>query len=645
MKDAMEIPFLNRARLMSRPLVALLFLLQSAGSGPLTAANEPSLAMAPVSLAHLRGVSYENQKLIIKMDKEVPYRVFSLSRPPRLVIELSGTLHGDKPFEAAVDDGLLKRIRSAQFKSPPEKVTRVVLDLPKLTAYRAAQEGNQIVLQFGDSSAGGSSASVPISPKVPLNSSLDHAARDIASIKKTPDQARSLPEEISGEVQDAVTATAAARSPSKGGRRRARDLLAALPKNPVTIDFDDADMRDVVRVLSEMSGINMIHSADLRGFVSIHLDQVPFNEAFNTILAMQGLVAQQMGDNILRILTPEALNADRAKSVMTYKTYLLNYTKAADVMQHLAAVKISPNAKVTVDERGNALVVTDTPEGLAAAERLIGELDRKPQQVMIETKMVEIILTDDLNLGVQWEYTGFNSGDRRASKIGMRERTEGLEVDPGKVGFGVEENGEVFVENAVAPGLRGTGVALPGPQDAAITFGFINNTDLLTVTLNALAEKGHTRVLSSPKIVTLNNQEAKIQVGSKIPYETVVVSATGQAVRSTSFIDVGILLTVTPTINADNRVRLKVAPESSFPGNVGPLGPEINTRNAMTEVLIRDGETLVIGGLIDETTVESARKVPLLGDIPVLGVFFRNTSDSKRRSELLVFVTPRIVRD
>ncbi|MBI4395835.1 MAG: type IV pilus secretin PilQ [Elusimicrobia bacterium] len=618
--------------LFGRLLLALAVFMEPSGSGLLMAAAETSTAAPAASVSNLKNISYENRVLRIELDKAAAYRVFTLSAPPRLVVELSQTAHSDRPYEARVDDGTLKRIRSAQFQTTPEKVTRVVLDMPRMVSYDATQNGNEILLRFSESTPA--------------------AATDASSNKLDEAHGSPIQRTLSGEAS-AQTASAAAEKPApKAASKKVRDLLASLPKNSVTIDFDEADVRDVIRVLSEMSGINIIHASDIRGFVSIHLDQVPFDEAFNTILAMQGLVAQQMGENVLRILTPEALNADRARSVVTYKTFTLNYARATEVVTHLSAVRISPNAKASVDERTNAIIVTDTPEGLAAAERLIAELDKKPLQVMIEAKMVEVILSDNLDIGIRWEYSNINQDNKGPQILGIRETKAGTEAPAGAIGFvGTRNNPltgtlEETVTRSAGPLERGTGLALPGSrQEAAISFGFINNTDLLTATLNALAQRGQTKILSSPKVVTVNNQAARIQVGSKIPFSVTNVTGTGVVTQSFQFVDVGILLSVTPTINADNRIRVKVKPEVSFPGSVGPAGPEINTRNAETEVIIRDGETLVIGGLIDEQMRETAQKVPLLGDIPVLGVFFRSTSDSKRRNELLVFVTPRIVRD
>ncbi len=612
-----------------RLLATFLILLQPIQTSLLLAA----MATAPESVgleAHLKKITFENDLVRIGLDKETPYRVFSLSDPARLVIELSNTVHSVKPYEAQVESDLLIRIRCAQFKTDPDMVTRVVLDMKKVSAYETSKDGSDILLRFKGAEAAADSK--PPKAEAEKDSSVDS---------------------LTGSDSAELTSAAPEQAPSRYVRR-SKDLIATLAKNPVTIDFENADIRDVLRVLSEMSNINIIHGSDISGYLTIHLDQVPFNQAFNTILTMQGLVAQQMGDNILRILTPAGLAADRARDVTITKTFTLNYAVAAEMVSQLQSVRISPNAKANVDTRTNSIVVTDTAEGIAGVERLLGELDQKPQQVMIETKIVEISLTDNLDLGIQWEYSNVNRNANNTQTIGIRETKTGVDADEGSVGFingpgNLNNPSEVATANSVSslvPSKRGTGVGLPGPTAAAITFGFINDTDLLTATLGALATKGLTKVLSSPKVITLNNHPAQIQVGSKIPYSTVTIGAGGGvATQNIIFQDVGILLRVKPTINADDRIRLEVRPEVSLPGQIVGGIQGIDTRNAETEVLIKDGETLVIGGLINEQTIKNAQKVPLLGDIPVLGVFFRSTSDQKRRTELLIFVTPRIVRD
>lgn len=573
--------------------------------------------------ANLKSISYEGHTVRIQLDKEVPYRVFSLSTPPRVVVELPKTIHSPKPYEAAVKDGFLKRIRSAQFKTTPERLTRIVLDLPRMVPYTTEKEGATLSICLDD-----------------------------ASLPKEEKRGNSL------EGQAVETVEAAALERSGGGKYsgRPKDLLANLPRNPITIDFDEADVRDVIRVLSEMSGINMIYASDLRGFVTIHLNQVPFNEVFNTVLTMQGLVSQQIGHNILRILTPAALSAERGNAVLSYRTFLLNYGKAAEVASHLGAVRVNAAGRVTVDERNNALVVTDTPEGLDAADRLINELDRKPPQVLIETKLVQIDLDKSLDLGIQWEYgsnrpLGNNNpnsrrliGQRFIESNGPLGTAREISVAEGKVGFATTDNtGADAIFYPADAGSRGTGVALPGPTAAGISFGFINSSEMLTATLGALETERSAKTLTNPKIITTNNQPANIQIGSRVPFLQTTVSPGGAATQSTVFANVGFIIDVTPTINEDNQIRLKVKPESSSVTGLSDSGPTIKTTSADTEVILKDGDTIVIGGLVSDASIESVRKVPLLGDLPVLGVFFRSLSTSKVRQELLVFITARIV--
>ena len=628
-------------------LASVLFAVQSS-TGPW--AETPKSA-APASL---KGVTFENNILRIRLDRAVQYRVFSLDKPNRLVVELSDTLHGGKPYTVSLKDDVLKKIRFAQFQMEPEKIARVVMEVSHPVPFRAAQEGNDLVFTFGErAKTKTEAAGVPPSAKP----AVEARALPAPSPSAVEGGRSGGGESLTGETEETVESSAVERTlPAGGGRlKRAKDLLGSLPKSPVTIDFDDADIGDVLRVLSEMSGINIIHAANVRGTVSIHLDQVPFNEAFETILTMQGLVAQQMGSNILRILTPEDMNSDRARAVETYKTFTLNYAKASEIQPLLASVKISPGARALVNDRNNSLIVTDTPEGIAAAERLIADLDIRPQQVLIEAKIVEVSLNKSMDLGIQWEYSNANmTSGGTTNMVGGRLVTTGNAAtglaSPGFVGTmkdPVSGSLEQIVTRSATAGERGTGVTLPNtqPNSAGFSFGFINNTDLLTATLSALSTEGKTKVLSAPRIITLNNKEARIQVGTKLPFSTVTLGQSGVSTQNITFVDTGIMLDVTPVINADNRVRLHVKPEVSLPGITTAAGPQINTRNADTEVIIRDGETLVIGGLIDEQTQQSINKVPLLGDIPVLGMFFRNSFDQKNRTELLIFLTPRIVRD
>ena len=261
---------------------------------------------------------------------------------------------------------------------------------------------------------------------------------------------------------------------------------------------------------------------------------------------------------------------------------------------------------------------------------------------------VRRFINKSLDIGIQWEYSNRKFGDSQLEQkvVGSPRFIDGTAPPDGVLGFATTIAGDDRVLFPGAPGnQRGTGVNLPGPRSTGISFGFLNSEEMLTATLAALETNRQGKTLTNPKIVTTNNQNAKIQIGQKVPFLQTTVSGSGTATQSTIFADVGFIIDVTPTISIDNRIRLKVKPESSEVVGTSEAGPTINTTTAETEVLLQDGETIVIGGLVSERMIESANKVPILGDLPVLGVFFRNSSNTKTRQELLVFITARIVPD
>jgi type II secretion system protein D len=280
-------------------------------------------------------------------------------------------------------------------------------------------------------------------------------------------------------------------------------------------------------------------------------------------------------------------------------------------------------------------VVSDTPEGLTSVEKVIAQLDKRPEQVIIEAKIVEINLNKSTDIGIQWQ-SASTAGDPNVNIGGTQ--------NPGANTFTYGPSGGSMIV-PVAGG--GTGVAFPASaasgQIAGISFGILSDGNRITGMLTMLAQKGLSKILSSPKVTTINNKEAKILVGQKIPYTTTTVTVSG-ATQQTNFLDVGIQLTVTPTINVDEKITLEVHPVVSLYIRADPAGPVIGTREAMTTVLVNNGETVVIGGLITDEDRKMGTKVPLLGDIPIIGHLFKRQYDTKDRTELLVFLTPQIVR-
>lgn len=585
-----------------RPLLAGLYAVQLVLT-PLMAEDTSSNVPA------LTGIRTDGDQVVLELSQLVPYDVFTLSSPWRLVIEIPGAMYKVGFSKKNIDGNLIKRIRGYQFKENP-LVTRVVVDVASPVDYKTTADGNVVTIALKENKlAAGPEASKPAK----------------ATGKKS-----------------------ASRSNSK------EDLLGSLPTDEVTLDFESADIRDVIRLMAETSNINMIFGPEVNGTISVHLKKVPFDEAFTTILNLKGLVAAQLGANILRITTPDLLQRERQKAIMFTKSVPINYLKADEMQKHLQAMMVSTGRRgtITVVEATNSLVITDTDEGLAQDERLIAQLDKRPKQVMIEARIVEVNLTNGLDMGVQWEFTDANtkvngsnfSQNFIGSNVGNGARQF---VTPGAP-FLANPQTRVDQNGNFGPGAfsqAGTGVSLPGPQNAGITFGFVDNNTFLTASLAALINQSKAKILSAPKVVTINGESAKIEAVQDIRFRTSTVS-NGVVAEDFKTVSAGIILNVTPTINAEDRITLRIAPESSFPTEQSTeAGPIIRTRTAQTTVVIKDGDTLVIGGLIDDQDTKGVTKVPILGDIPIIGAFFRSITNSKTRNELLVFVTPRIVRD
>jgi len=548
----------------------------------------------PATTTTLDQLRIENDQVIMELSQLMPYDVYTLDSPDRLVIEIPEVAYKAGFSKKEINQGLIRRVRGYQYKENP-LISRIVIDLTNPVDYKTAADNNVVTISLQKNDLA-------------------------ATATKQKNQAKSSAPVV-----------------------RKKDLLSSLPREEVTLDFEGADIRDVIRLMAETSNINMIFGPEVMGNVSIHLKRVPFDEAFSTILNLKGLVASQLGVNILRITTPEILQRERQKAIVFTKTIPINYLKAEEIQKHLTAVMASSGRKgtITVVNQTNSVVISDSEEGIGQAERLIAQLDRKPKQVMIEARIIEINLSNGFDIGVEWEFA-------EANRKGNKTRLLGTRTD-------IEENARLLLADGVVtqdesigaslPSSGGTGVSLPGPTNAGITFGFVSADSILTATLAALITQSKAKILSSPKVVTVNGELAKIQAVQDIRFRTRTISQ-GTSAESIETVSAGIILEVTPTINAEDRITLKIKPESSFPTQEtsGDI-PVIRTRTAQTTVVIKDGETLVIGGLIDDQDTKGISKVPLLGDIPIIGAFFRSNTNRKTRNELLVFVTPRIVRD
>jgi len=378
----------------------------------------------------------------------------------------------------------------------------------------------------------------------------------------------------------------------------------------ISLDYKDAEISNVLRSMSYTYGLNLVSSAEIKGKITISLKEVTLAEALDAMLQANGYNYSRKG-NIIYITPGMAAGAQ-----LVSEAIVLNYLKAADA-QNLLRKTLSTKGDMKVDQLSNMLVVTDYQANIDRLKELLETIDQAPQQVLIESRLVDITSKDLKNLGVTWEVDyspshGIFSRPTRAS-----ERLKGGATIPGP--SSTLSGGQLKIDTLILKGLSAS------------------------ITLDALIQDQKANLLASPSIAVLNNHEARIIIGEKVPYKERVQTTTGTT-ETTKYIDVGTTLRVTPTINADGYITLSVHPEVSSVSALLDAGPRITTREADTTVRIKEGDTLVIGGLIKQEDNRTESRIPILGYIPILGRLFSNSSKDQTQIELAVFITPKILR-
>jgi len=456
-----------------------------------------------------------------------------------------------------------------------------------------------------------------------------------------------------------VAAPAAVEKP-----REAEKPRAALPKPPapmlpateklkepvpytgkkVSLDFKDADIQNVLRLIAEVSGKNIVISEAVQGKVTIRLMEVPWDMALDVILKTYALDKEELGPNILRVAPftqlkkerEESLRADEAREnveSLGMEIVPVNYARAKDLETLLVRFKSKrTDAGILVDSRTNSVILRDLPANIEEMVRVIRELDTQTPQVLIEAKIVELNVDFARDLGIQWG-AFYQAGPATGNPTGMN--------FPNTVGIG----GAVDkVTGVLVPGISSPVVNLPAAIDTAaggalgLSLGSLTNAFKLDAQLSALEKQKRARVLSSPRVATLNNQEARIEQGQEVPYQT--VSDEGTKIE---FKDAKLKLSVTPQITFDRSIVMNILVSNDTPIKDPTVGFIIQKKEAQTSVLVKDGETAVIGGIFTNNDSETEGGVPWLMDLPGVGSLFKKKGRTDLRTELIIFITPRII--
>ncbi|MCE9944089.1 type IV pilus secretin PilQ [Aeromonas rivipollensis] len=416
---------------------------------------------------------------------------------------------------------------------------------------------------------------------------------------------------------------------------------------PISLNFQDIPVRTVLQIIADFNNLNLVTTDSVSGNITLRLDGVPWEQALDIILKVRGL-DKRLDNNILLVAPAEEIAAREKQQLESrnqvadlaplYTEYLqINYAKASEVAALLSSEStklLSPRGAVSVDERTNVLVVKDTADVIGNVKRMLDILDIPVKQVVIEARMVTIDDGFDEALGVRWGVTKTDGhGNGTSGTI------------EGNDGAGNNDGSSTITRPGVEDRLN---VNLP-VTNAAGTLAFqvarLANGTLLDLELSALEKESKAEIIASPRVTTANQKPALIEQGTEIPY----VESSSSGATSVTFKKAVLSLKVTPQITPDNRVILDLTVTQDTKGETVPTGTgdavSINAQSITTQVLVNNGETLVLGGIYQQTIKSDVSKVPLLGDIPGLGYLFKKTTSENKKRELLIFVTPRIVTD
>jgi type IV pilus assembly protein PilQ len=592
-----------------------------------------------------------------KLSGDTVAQVFALEKPLRLVVDVYDAVYEEPASALQVDKFGLRQVRVSQFQlSNPRSITRMVFDLREPKYYDLRSDKDGITVSFfkeQSSLLAASDAPAPQPPVAPppapvVSSPKPEASPKMeakASLSVVPVKAENGKNGKSGQETAPPKTEEIPPAQEQEQRYEPKTLVERDIKYTgeiITLKFKDADLRDVILYLGDFAKLNVVFDPEVRGVVTCNLEDVPWDQALD-ILLRNNKLGKVMEGNVLRIAPVSVLTReDEAKlreskeqaGPVVVKTITLSYSKARDVMALLASKK-SPRGEITIDERTNTLIISDVRENLDLLEKLLSVLDTPTPQVSIEARIVEATSTFIRNLGIQWGWRGIADpfyGNQTSLQFPNTALIDGNAIPQG------------IVTKGIGGPLGGYGINLPAPAfNTVVGFSFANLLDTfrLDVYLSALETAGEGRIISSPKVTTQNNQQAEIVQGRQIPVQTVA-----NFTVTTRYVNAALELRATPQITAEGTIIMTIEIQNNaadFANLVNGI-PPITTQSAKTTVMVPDGGTTVIGGIYRVEDSITRERVPFLHQIPILGNLFKSFARTKQNRELLIFMTPRIIK-
>tara|TARA_R100001440_G_scaffold53394_6_gene73164 strand:+ start:13616 stop:15730 length:2115 start_codon:yes stop_codon:yes gene_type:complete len=627
---------------------------------------------------------------------------YTIERPARIAIDLSDTQSALESRALSLGSGNAKSMTVVETKDR----TRLIFNLVELAPYETSVQGNAVIVTIGGESGNGqaaSSSSVSATVAAPASRSMGRQGvsnidfrrgekgegRVIVSLSdpKTPVDLSegggrirlvlgdtNVPEELRRRLDvtdfatpvtrvdtfmqgdDAVIEirpkgdydylayqaggefTVSVEPLTKEEADKRKEEKFPYSGDKLSLNFQDIEVRSVLQLIADFTGLNLVASDTVSGSITLRLQNVPWDQALDLILKTKGLDKRQIGNVLLvapadEIAARERLELETSKQIAELAPVRLdivqvNYAKAADIVALIQADEelISSRGFVSSDARTNTISVRETSDKLEQIRRLVSTWDVPVRQVLIEARIVRAQTDLAEELGVQW---GLGYGD---------------EVNSGNGNFvvGGDQGSVTSINNSGVGFPAGLNVDLgvTRANSSSIALGYIGTDFLVDLELSAFESDGEAEIVAQPKVVTADRQTAKIKSGEEIPYQ----EASSSGATSVSFKEAALSLEVTPQITPDDKIIMDLTVNQDSRGQETAGVPSINTNEVTTQVLVQNGETVVLGGIFQSETATTITKTPFLGDIPYLGRLFTKTTKIDERSELLIFITPKILK-
>lgn len=590
-------------------------------------------------------IDKSGKKVFLHANGKMNPRVFTLGEK-RIVIDIPGVISRLDKNTFAVNKTYLDRIRIGQH---PDSV-RIVLDVPKMSNYEVFAGRNDLVIALNvpDPAEKEDETGFLLADATPASAEEAETTEPGKTEEKA--EATTAKEPAPLQVKPVPAQAKAAPVKAEPVSPQAEELQASLPRasveitttdsaetvftgKQISLNLQDTDIRNLLRLIANVNNQNIVISDAVTGNITLKLIDVPGDQVLNVILEMNHL-GMKIRRGIMTIDTLENINREqdekarvlatklRSEELITKVVYI-NYANATTIMETLSK-NLSTRGNISADTRTNSLIILDVKKNIRTITKLIKHLDTKTRQVLIEARIVQVVPEFNKSLGIQWgaSFTDIASNNITSFSTGNTS-TFGVSTPD----FGIN--------------MPAAGVVTPVPS-IGFTFGrFTQNPFNLDLRLSAGEFEGLTKIISTPKITVLDNERAKIEQGESIPFST-----TSQDGTQTTFIDANLSLDVVPHITSDNHVILQLKISKNAPGTTraGAAGPSIEKREAQTTIILASGETAVIGGIFESNKVKSSSRVPILSSIPIIGLLFQNTELREKTTELIIFITPTILK-